>query len=29
LHDQPGGFIVWGIIPSLIAVVVWVILLVL
>jgi hypothetical protein len=29
LHDQPGGFIVWGIIPSFIAVVVWLILLVL
>jgi hypothetical protein len=29
LHDQPGGFIVWGIIPSLIALVVWVILLIL
>jgi hypothetical protein len=29
LHDQPGGFIVWGIIPSLIAVVIWLFLLIL
>jgi hypothetical protein len=28
LHDQPGGFLVWGVLPSLIAFVVWVILLV-
>jgi hypothetical protein len=29
LHDQPGGFIVWGIIPALVAFVVWIFLLVL